>query len=99
MGLFQKGRVLAQDGDGFLLGKRYLIHDRDPLFTEAVRGLLRGSGVKPLRLPEGRILAQDGEHLDRDAFQFTIEIECKSVCHSRNEVGYSQPRFVPASYA
>ena len=62
-GLFQKGRVLAQDGmkqvarnltdmwDGFLLGKRYLIHDRDPLFTEAVRGLLRDSGVKPLRLP------------------------------------------------
>ena len=61
--LFQKGRVLAQDGmkqvarnltdmwDGFLLGKRYLIHDRDPLFTEAVRGLLRDSGVKPLRLP------------------------------------------------
>ena len=35
----------------FLLGKRYLIHDRDPLFTEAVRGLLRDSGVKPLRLP------------------------------------------------
>ena len=32
-------------------GKRYLIHDRDPLFTEAVRGLLRDSGVKPLRLP------------------------------------------------
>ena len=27
------------------------IHDRDPLFTEAVRGLLRDSGVKPLRLP------------------------------------------------
>ena len=63
--LFQEGRVLAQDGewmkqvarnltdlwDGFLLGKRYLIHDRDPLFTEAVRGLLRDSGVKPLRLP------------------------------------------------
>ena len=24
---------------------------RDPLFTEAVRGLLRDSGVKPLRLP------------------------------------------------
>ena len=37
--------------EDFLLGKRYLIHDRDPLFTEAVRGLLRDSGVKPLRLP------------------------------------------------
>ena len=30
---------------------RIFIHDRDPLFTEAVRGLLRDSGVKPLRLP------------------------------------------------
>ena len=44
-------RNLTDMWDGFLLGKRYLIHDRDPLFTEAVRGLLRDSGVKPLRLP------------------------------------------------
>ena len=38
--------VFEQDGDGFLLGKRYLIHD--PLFTEAVRELLRDSGVRPV---------------------------------------------------
>ena len=47
----QVARNLTDMWDGFLLGKRYLIHDRDPLFTEAVRGLLRDSGVKPLRLP------------------------------------------------
>ena len=47
----QVARNLTGMWDGFLLGKRYLIHDRDPLFTEAVRGLLRDSGVKPLRLP------------------------------------------------
>ncbi len=47
----QVARNLTDLWDGFLLGKRYLIHDRDPLFTEAVRGLLRDSGVKPLRLP------------------------------------------------
>ncbi len=47
----QVARNLTDMWDGFLLGKRYLIHDRDPLFTEEVRGLLRGSGVKPLRLP------------------------------------------------
>ena len=46
----QVARNLTDMWDGFLLGKRYLIHDRDPLFTEAVRGLLRDSGVKPLRL-------------------------------------------------
>ena len=44
----QVARNLTDMWDGFLLGKRYLIHDRDPLFTEEVRGLLRGSGVKPV---------------------------------------------------
>ena len=44
----QVARNLTDMWDGFLLGKRYLIHDRDPLFTEAVRGLLRDSGVKPV---------------------------------------------------
>ncbi len=47
----QVARNLTDMWDGFLLGKRYLIHDRDPLFTEEVRGLLRDAGVKPLRLP------------------------------------------------
>ena len=30
---------------------RRLIHDRDPLFTDAFRGLLRSSGVEPVKLP------------------------------------------------
>jgi hypothetical protein len=47
----QVARNLTDLWDGFLLGKRYLLHDRDPLFTEEVRGLLRDAGVKPLRLP------------------------------------------------
>jgi len=47
----QVARNLTDMWDGFLLGTRYLIHDRDPLFTEEVRGLLRDAGVKPLRLP------------------------------------------------
>ena len=47
----QVARNLTDMWDGFLLGKRYLIHDRDPLFTEEVRGLLRDAGVRPLRLP------------------------------------------------
>jgi Integrase core domain. len=37
--------------DGFLLRSRYLIHDRDPLFTKAFRATLEGSGVHPIRLP------------------------------------------------
>jgi transposase InsO family protein len=37
--------------DGFLLRTRYLIHDRDPLFTKTFRATLEGSGVHPIRLP------------------------------------------------
>jgi putative transposase len=37
--------------DGFLLGKRYILMDRDSLYSPSVRTLLRSSGVKPIRLP------------------------------------------------
>jgi transposase InsO family protein len=37
--------------DGFLRGKRYLIHDRDPLFTEGFRAVLRATGIECLKLP------------------------------------------------
>jgi len=44
-------RHLTDGFDGFLRGKRYLILDRDPLFTKGFRDILHGSGVEPLRLP------------------------------------------------
>ena len=47
----QMGRNLTDAFDGFLVGKRFLIHDRDPLFTEAFREILRSVDVEPLRLP------------------------------------------------
>src|SRR5947208_16173644 len=47
----QCARQLTDPFDGFLLGKRYLIHDRDTKFTQAFDASLKDSGVKPLRLP------------------------------------------------
>src|SRR6266571_8479288 len=47
----QCARQLTDPFDGFLLRKRYLIHDRDTTFTQAFDGLLKGSGVEPLVLP------------------------------------------------
>ncbi len=47
----QCARQLTDPFEGFLLGKRYLIHDRDTKFTPAFDGLLKTSGVEPLRLP------------------------------------------------
>ena len=47
----QIARNLTDGVDGFLRGKRYLIHDRDPLFTQAFRAILSAAGVKCLKLP------------------------------------------------
>jgi putative transposase len=47
----QCARQLTDPFDGFLLGKRYLIHDRDTKYTAAFDGLLKSSGVEPVVLP------------------------------------------------
>jgi putative transposase len=47
----QCARQLTDSFDGFLVGKRYLIHDRDTKFTRAFDDLLHGSGVEPIVLP------------------------------------------------
>jgi putative transposase len=47
----QIGRNLTDAVDGILKGKRYLIHDRDPLFTAEFLDLLAHSGVKSVKLP------------------------------------------------
>jgi len=47
----QIARNWTDSEDGFLLRTRYLIHDRDPLFAKGFRGILDGSGVRPVRLP------------------------------------------------
>ncbi|HNX05893.1 MAG TPA: hypothetical protein PKI32_10355, partial [Opitutales bacterium] len=49
--MVQIGRHLTDGFDGFLKGKKYLIHDRDTLFTEKFRSLLRSAGTTPWRLP------------------------------------------------
>ena len=47
----QIGRRVTDAVDGILNGKRYLIHDRDPLFTVEFLNLLAGVGVESVKLP------------------------------------------------
>jgi putative transposase len=47
----QCARQLSDPMDGFLLGKRYLIHDRDTKFLHGFDQILRASGVEPIVLP------------------------------------------------
>ena len=48
----QVARILTDMEEGFLNGKHYLIHDRDPLYrTEGFHEILKQSGIKPVILP------------------------------------------------
>jgi len=47
----QVGRNATDAVHGILLGKRYLIHDRDPLFTAEFQQLLGSMGGKSVKLP------------------------------------------------
>jgi hypothetical protein len=47
----QCGRQLTDAVDGFLVRKRFLLHDRDPLFSASFRETLAATGVETVRLP------------------------------------------------
>ena len=47
----QIARNLTDVDTGFLDRSRYLIHDRDPLFTDAFRAHLSTAGVETVKLP------------------------------------------------
>ena len=47
----QIARNMLDVEDGFPRGKRYLLMDRDPLYTAEFRATLKAGGVRPLRLP------------------------------------------------
>jgi putative transposase len=71
----QMARNLLDVDDGFLRGKRYLIVDRDPLYTKEFRQMLRGAGVQPLLLPAR------SPNLNAYAERFVLSI--KSECLDR----------------
>ncbi|MFC1707114.1 integrase core domain-containing protein [Planctomycetota bacterium] len=71
----QIARNLTDQIDGFLLGKRYLILDRDPLYTAAFRRMLKDSGVKVVRLP--------AKSPNLNAFSERFVLSAKSECLAR----------------
>ena len=47
----QIGRNQSDPFDGLFVGKRYLIHDRDPLFTAEFLEMLADIGIQSVKLP------------------------------------------------
>ncbi len=70
--MMQVARNLLDCETGFLLGKKYLIMDRDPLYTHQFRKLLTSAGVTPLRLP--------ARSPDLNAYSERFVLSIKSEC-------------------
>ena len=47
----QIARNLTDVVDGFFAGKRYLIHDRDPLYTKEFLAIIAEFGIESVKLP------------------------------------------------
>jgi hypothetical protein len=58
----QVARNLTDPVDGFLRGAKYLIHDRDPLFSKAFIAILKAGGVKSV--PPGVVKCGDQDPSD-----------------------------------
>ena len=88
----QIGRDLAAFNDGFLVEKKIVFHDRDPLLTEAFRELLRSEGVEPIRLPA------KSPNLNAFAERFVLSI--KSDCLDKMVIfGKAHLRTVISEYS
>ncbi len=73
--MMQVGRNLTDSVDGFLLGKRSLIMDRDKKFTADFRDLIEHAGTRVIRLP------YRSPDLNAHAERFVLSI--KSECLDR----------------
>ena len=69
----QIARNLTDAEEGFLNGSRYLIHDRDPLFTKSFREVLKSSGVTTVKLPAR------SPNLNAYAERFVRSVKCECL--------------------
>ena len=89
--MIQWARNLTDTQDGFLKGKRILIHDRDPLFTKKFSETLRAAGVRALKLPKR------APNLNPYSERYVLSI--KSECLDKMVLfGEKQVRYVVEQY-
>jgi len=68
----QVARNLTDATDGFLVGKRYLLMDRDASFSAEFREVLKRAGVEPVRIPPRA--PNCNPHIER--FMLSLKSEC-----------------------
>jgi len=82
----QMARNLTDSEEGFFTGKRYLIHDRDPLFTKAFKAIIKAGGVTPVQTAVSA--PEMNAHAER--FVWSVKYEClnKMILTSEAQLRY-----------
>lgn len=90
--MIQQARNLTDNDQGFLKGKRVLIHDRDHLYTEAFRKTLKEGGIRTLKMPK----QSPNLNAYSERFVQTIKNECvnKMVFFGEKHVRYVINQYV-----
>ena len=93
----QCARQLTDHFDGFLLGKRYLIHDRDSKFTDAFDALLKASGVEPVMLPPRS--PNLNAHCERFVRSIKEEVVGRMICMGEASLRYTLTQYLAHYHA
>ncbi|MCL2646953.1 MAG: integrase core domain-containing protein [Phycisphaerales bacterium] len=90
--MLQQARNLTDSESGFLKGKRFLIHDRDPLFTTKFRKTMRQGGVRTLKMPR----RSPNLNAYSERFVQTIKNECtnKMVFFGEKHLRYTLDEYL-----
>ena len=90
--VIQKARNMTDSDSGFLKGKRFLIHDRDPLFTPKFRSTLKGAKVRCLKMPK----QSPNLNAYAERFVWSIKHECinKMVLFGEKHAKYVIDQYV-----
>ena len=85
-------RNLLDVEEGFLRGKRYLILDRDPLYTAAFRRMMKAAGVNVVRLPA----RSPNLNAYAERFVLSIKTECleRMVLLGERHLRWALPQYL-----
>src|SRR5215471_4428777 len=93
----QCARQLTDPFDGFLLGKRYLIHDRDTKYTAAFDALLKESGLEPILLPPQS--PNLNAHCERFVRSIKEEVVGRMICMGEASLRYTLTQYLAHYHA
>ncbi|MCL2649166.1 MAG: integrase core domain-containing protein, partial [Phycisphaerales bacterium] len=94
--MLQQARNLTDPQHGFLKGKRFLIHDRDPLFTPQFRKTLKAAGVRTLKMPK----QSPNLNAYSERFVQSIKMECldKMILFGEKHMRYVVDQYAEQYY-